>query len=230
MSDWSLPILDLVETRLKKLGMGRNDLARRCGYKNVNKGVRRIEAICCGDFESAPARTILRVLSTALEVSQGVVDVHVRQSANLQERAKRMGAAERDAAWRTSFKPHAYLLGTETRPSSITIFGITGGAESWLTIPLDLSQSPVRYAMQALAFVRKTPVVPFFGATTGFIVNYTPDHAVRFDLDGNPTEFFPRAYSPQKVTLTVGGRKMAAGDFARIVGLVRQDGDVTPAG
>jgi hypothetical protein len=138
--------------------------------------------------------------------------------------------AKRDAAWRASFKPHAFLLGTETRPSSITIFGISGGPEHWLKIPLDLSQPPVTYAVQALAFVRKTPVVPFFGATTGFIVNYTPDHAVRFDLYGNPTEFFPHAYSPVEVTLTIGGRKMAAEDFARIVGLVRKDGDVTPAG
>ena len=30
--------------------------------------------------------------------------------------------------------------------------------------------------------------VPAFGRPTGFIVNYTPDRAVRFDLDGNPGE------------------------------------------
>jgi hypothetical protein len=37
-------------------------------------------------------------------------------------------------------------------------------------------QRPVTFALQAL-FVRKTPVVPFFGPTTGFVVNYTPDQA-----------------------------------------------------
>jgi hypothetical protein len=33
----------------------------------------------------------------------------------------------------------------------------------------------------------------------GFIVNYTPDSAVRFDLDGNPVEHFDRAYIPGQV-------------------------------
>jgi len=61
--------------------------------------------------------------------------------------------------------------------------------------------------MQALAVPRKTPVVHFFGPTTGFIVNYTPDYAVRFDVDGNPIEVLGRAYSPGKVELQIGRRK-----------------------
>jgi hypothetical protein len=76
---------------------------------------------------------------------------------------------------RASFKPAAYLLGSSNRPSQIFIFGLTGGTERWLKIPLDTSQSPVTYTEQALAVVRKTPTVQFFGPTTGFIVNYTPD-------------------------------------------------------
>lgn len=84
------------------------------------------------------------------------------------------------------FKPSPYLLGSENRPSQITIYGVTGGAERWLRIPLGLSKPPVTYAPQAHMIVRNTPVVPFFGATTGFIVNYGPNQAVRFDMDGNP--------------------------------------------
>ena len=126
-------------------------------------------------------------------------------------------------AVRAAFKPHAYLLGTHTRPSSITIFGISGGAKRWLKIPLDLAQPPVTFATQALGFVRQTPVVPFFGPTTGFVINYTPDRAVRFDLEGNPVECLPCAYFPGDVTLTLGNRKMAAEEFARIAGLRRTD-------
>jgi hypothetical protein len=132
-------------------------------------------------------------------------------------------ADRRDAAWRLAFKPHAYLLGTHTRPSSITIFGISGGAKRWLTIPLDLAQPPVTFATQALGFVRQTPVVPFFGPTTGFVVNYTPDRAVCFDLEGNPVECFPRAYSPGEVTLMIGGSQIAGDECARIVGLARKE-------
>ena len=75
-------------------------------------------------------------------------------------------AAEAEAAWRVAFKPHAYLLGTHTRPSQLLFFAITGGAERWLKIPLDLSQPPLSYAALALAVVRRTPVVRYFGATS----------------------------------------------------------------
>jgi hypothetical protein len=215
MSGHRLRIHDLVETRVKQLGIRRSELARRCGFKNVNKGIRRIEGVCCGDLTSRSANLVLQMLPEALEVSRDVVNAAIRETADRIEVAERKAAAERDALWRASFKPHAYLLGTDTRPSSIIFFGITGGAERWLKIPLDLSQPPLSYAVQALAVVRETPVVPFFGATTGFIVNYTPDHAVRFDLQGNPVGFFPRAYCPWQVTLTLGGPKDFGREFRR---------------
>ena len=75
MSDCRLPIFDLVETQCKGLGIRRSELARRCGFRNVNKGLRRIEAVCCGDLESLSAKKILAALSMALEVSQDVIDV-----------------------------------------------------------------------------------------------------------------------------------------------------------
>ena len=135
--------------------------------------------------------------------------------------ARRSGLARGLQAARLSF-------GNERPAFSITFFGITGGAERWLKIPLDLSQPPVSYAAQALAVVRRTPVVQFFGATTGFIVNYTPDHAVRFDLQGNPVETLTRAYRPMEVTLTIGRREMSAERFGQILGTIQKEEDSTP--
>ena len=96
--------------------------------------------------------------------------------------------------------------------------GLAGGAERWLKIPLDLSQPPLSYSVQALAVVRETPVVPFFGVTTGFIVNYTPDHAVRFDCEGRPVEGLTRAYRPGEVTVTLARRPVSAEDFGKALG------------
>ena len=44
---------------------------------------------------------------------------------------------------------------------------ITGGADRWLKISLDLSQPPVTCAVQALDIVRQTPTITFFRPTTG---------------------------------------------------------------
>ena len=95
-------------------------------------------------------------------------------------------------------------------PSQITFYGLTGGPERWLKIPLDLSQPPVTYALQAHDFVAKTPFVPYHGRTTGFIVNYTPDSVVRFDRDGNPVEHVHRAYIPGQVEVFIGKKKLPA--------------------
>jgi hypothetical protein len=220
MSNISSPIHDLVESRLKDLGIRRGELARRCGFKNVSKGLRRIEAMCRGDFDSPCAGMILKALPTALELDRDVVDVVVRETASALDQSIQTAAAERRAASRTSFKPCAYLCGTEARPSSVTVYGLSGGPERWLKISLDYSRPPLTYAAQALAIVRKTPVVHFFGPTTGFIVNYTPDCAVRFDLDGSPIERFPAAHSPDQIELQIGRCKISADRFGRIMGFL----------
>ena len=153
---------------------------------------------------------VLDNLAVALEVDERVVEEAIAATTRIIDEANRLAEEKRDAAWRASFKPHAYLVGSENCPSQITFYGMTGGPERWLKIPLDLSQPPVTYAVQAHEFVAKTPFVPYHGRTTGFIVNYTPDSAVRFDLDGDPVEHFDRAYIPGQVEVFIGKQKLPA--------------------
>ena len=204
------PIHDLIENQQKRLGLRRNELARRCGFKNLDKGLRRIDAVCQGDLDSPGAKMVLDNLAVALEVDKNVVENAIAATTQIIADANRLAEEQRDAAWRASFKPHAYLVGSTNRPSQITFYGITGGPERWLKISLDLSQPPVTYAFQAHEFVAKTPFVPYHGRTTGYVVNYTPDSAVRFDLDGNPVEHFDRAYMPGQVEVFIGKHKLPA--------------------
>ncbi len=204
------PIHGLVEGRREQLGIARSELVRRFGFKNVAKGIRRLDALCDGDLASSSARMILAALPVALGVEAGEVEKAVQATATIIARAKAEEEARQEAASRASFKPSAFLLGTASRPSSITIYGLSGGAERWLKIPLDLSQSPITFARQALTVVRRTPTVPFFGATMGFIINYTPDRAVRFDIGGTPVEDFERAYVPGAVDIFIGKQRLSA--------------------
>jgi hypothetical protein len=209
MTRTDLPLSILIRKRCQDLGLNRSELVRRCGYKNITKGLRRLDQVYVGEFEEAGA--LLARLPDALELPSETVKEGITATT-------RQIAAEADALFRASFKPAAYLLGTSNRPSQIWMFGVTGGAERWLKIPLDTSQSTVTYAAQALAVVRKTPVVQFFGPTTGFIVNYTPDHAVRFDAEGRPVETLARAYRPGEVTLYLGNREIPPGTLGRLLG------------
>jgi hypothetical protein len=212
----SLAIQILINDRCQELGLSRSELVRRCGYRNITKGIRRLDELYEGDLQRTTS--LLSGLAIALELSPDVVQRALNEThQQLEERASRR-ASEAEAAWRAAFEPHGILLGTDTRPSQALIFAITGGAERWLQIPLDHSQPPVTYAEQALAVVRKTPFVHFFGRTTGFIVNYTPDHAVRFDCEGRPVEKLTRAYRLGELDITMGRRPISAAAFGKALG------------
>jgi hypothetical protein len=213
----SLAIQILICGRCRELSLSRSELVRRCGYRNITKGIRRLEELLAGDLQRTTS--LLSGLAIALELSPDVVQRALNATQQqLEERASRT-AMEAEAAWRAAFKPHGILLGTDTRPSQALIFAITGGAERWLKILLDQSQPPVTYAEQALAVVRKTPFVRFFGRTTGFIVNYTPDHAVRFDCEGLPVEKIMRAYRPGELAATLGRHPVSAAAFGKALGI-----------
>jgi hypothetical protein len=216
-----LTIETLITTRCRDLGLGRADIVRRAGLKNVEKGLRRLDGLCAGDLDKATV--LICGLPAALELPADIVATAIRDTEKQLEEAARIAAAEREAAWRASFQPCAYLLGTETRPTQIIFFGISGGSERWLRIPLDLTQPAVTFAAQAHAVARTTQVVPFHGSTVGYIVNYTPDCAVRFDLNGDPVEVLDRAYSPGQVSILIGRRKVSPEMLSGMLGTTPGD-------
>jgi hypothetical protein len=53
--------------------------------------------------------------------------------------------------------------------------------------------------------------VPAFGKPIGFVINYSPDKAVRFDPNGRPVAILDEAVRPgTAVLLRLGGRPIAA--------------------
>ena len=94
------PIHDLIEGQQKRLGLRRNELARRCGFKNVEKGVRRIDGVCHGDLNSPGAKMVLDNLAVALEVDKNVVENAIAATAEIIAEANRFAEAKREAAWR----------------------------------------------------------------------------------------------------------------------------------
>ena len=215
-----LAIVALILERSAALGLSRAHLVRRAGFKNVAKGLRRLDQLCAGELKATVS--LIAGLPAALELPLEVIAGAVRQTEQQIAEAERIAEQEEEAAWRARFQPSAYLLGTETKPSQITFFGITGGAERWMRIPLDLSQPPVTFAAQALTVVRRTPDVMFFGPTTGFIVNFTPDFAVRFDINGIPVEVLDHAHRTEKykVSIAIGGKTIPAEIFGKIAGTI----------
>ena len=58
----------------------------------------------------------------------------------------------------------------------------------------------------------------FFGKALGLIINYSPDAALRCDLDGKPLEVLDKAYRPGEVRLSFGGPPLSSAAVSRVLG------------
>ena len=124
---------------------------------------------------------------------------------------------------RAAFKPHGVIETERTIPSQITICGLTGGAGPRLIISFDVSRGPLTFIQQAIGALPRRHedgrrYVMFFGEALGVIINYSPDHAVRCDLEGNPLELLPKAYRIGEVQLSLGRKRVEPKVMAKILG------------
>jgi len=90
------------------------------------------------------------------------------------------------------------------------------GVEKLLRIDLDPVQGPVSFVQQVLD--RLPERVPAFGKPIGFVINYSPDQAVRFDRNGQPIAILDKAVHPGTAALRLGGRPIPAEALGLIFG------------
>jgi hypothetical protein len=130
--------------------------------------------------------------------------IRVEQTVRELELAEKQEAEARDKIWRENFRPHAIILTERTVPSPIFVAAIIG-VEKLLRIDLDATQGPVSFVKQVLD--RLPEGVPAFGKPIGFVINYSPDKAVKFDPNGRPVAILDEAVRPRTaVLLRLGGR------------------------
>ena len=101
-------------------------------------------------------------------------------------------------------------------PSPIFVAALIG-VEKLLQIDLDATQGPVSFVRHALD--RLPDGVPAFGKPIGFVINYSPDKAVRFDSNGHPIAILDKAVRPgTAVLLRLGGRPIPAEALGLVFG------------
>ena len=208
------PLANLIKSRSSELGLDAESLGARLGYRNPAKAAGRVIALCQGNIFSLKSRSALARLAAALELSDDVIQEATQATeqllAEIDNQAREHEIKARAAAevlWRANFKPHAVIDTKNQWPSQITMCGMTGGSERWLVIRLDASQQPVSFIQQVQQQLPSklrtsddgSKFVVFYGKALGFFINYSPDHAVRYNLEGEPLDVLSQAYRPGQV-------------------------------
>jgi hypothetical protein len=109
-----LAIAALIRSRMAELGLSRGEFVKRLGFKNIAKGIRRIDVLCDGDLEGT--KHFLDVLPQALETSAETVKLALDQTVREIELAEKQEAEARDRIWRENFCPHAIIRADRAEP------------------------------------------------------------------------------------------------------------------
>lgn len=173
---------ELLSRRMADLKQGEQALFEALGIRKAGKGRALLERI--GRDEMKGMLHHRRDLAAALDVPVEEIDAAIEVS--------RTRCSRRfDDAWRASFRPHAVLTTTRQIPQPIFVAALTGAEKKLYIEPPDHLPEPGWPAHVAAQLPRG---LPGFGGVTGFVINYTPDRAVRFDRAGNPVEELDSAY------------------------------------
>ena len=164
-----LAIGSLIIDRLRMLDLSRPDLVRRASYKNIAKGLRRVDELLAGDLDKT--KDLIRALPAALEVPTEVVEHAIEETRRRMAEAQEASRQAREAAWRAAFRPHAIILTERTVPQPIFVAAIIG-VERLLRIDFDLALPPLSYVKQALAGIRRK--LSEFRSETGRIPEALP--------------------------------------------------------
>jgi len=185
------PFARLIESRLADLQLTKAQLIARLGYRNIAKGLSRLDQVCRGEFNKADF--LLSGLARGLDLEPSQIEE--ARLATLQERRQR--AEEEEAR---SFRPYAIFLTEHRVPTQIVIAGLIG-ADRQRYVYFDDDAAPETFKDAVLAAMPSA--IPAFGRVLGFIINYRIDHAVEYDTGGSIVAAFDRRRSVGHIKLSL---------------------------
>jgi hypothetical protein len=154
---FDLPIGLLITTRRREFGITTAEIARRVGYRNIGKGVRRINELCQGDFRAAQfiVAGLPRALKLpeddvrrAIQATEDELDARERARLEAEERIYRRRFAPTEAAARAAPYCHAKLANVE----------LTAAVQVEQPIDFSMLDAEERQQLRAMLERRRGPV------------------------------------------------------------------------
>jgi uncharacterized protein with beta-barrel porin domain len=171
----------LLRERMAALALSRGDIGQRLSPSNRSKALRRLDAFTATG--ECPEDSLCERLANALNLSTTDIVTAAQATCDAIK-------AQAEADYRAHFTPHAVWTTARKTPSSAAMAGlINAPARLVLTFPPDLSSD----ALVAYCQDHAPAGIPLYGPVTGFIINDTPDHARRYNLEGQRLETLPSA-------------------------------------
>lgn len=175
------PLAKLIRDRLNALELTKHELVRRLGYRNLGKGLSRLQQIYAGDFTRADY--FLTSLTQALQLDPSSVE-------NAQAETERIARVSLSRQREYQFKPHAVFLTEHRIPQQIVMAALIG-ADRKRYAYFDFLTDPRKF--KSIVLNQIPAAIPLFGDVNGFVINFSPRYAIRYDLKGLQVEVLNKA-------------------------------------
>jgi hypothetical protein len=210
----------VIDEQLAARGWRKGHLVAAMGYKNLSRGVKRLEACLRGE-DAAPE--VLRRLGAALEIAPARWEAILRATRTEREAAARADAARIEAARRAAFRPYVYVQTSETRPQSLTAAAVIGPRLKQIALDDDtLALPPARRLVRVAELVREHYRVNLgrcllFGVITGYLFRSGYEETIAFATDGTLLATRPGWHADEGIaSLTLKGLPVPEGLFAGV--------------
>jgi hypothetical protein len=192
------PIAQFISNLMDEYGFSRVDFIQALGYRDVERGLWRLSLWM--DRGQGYDRILKQIAVTYPNHADRLQTALMNTAA--------VKTAEADAAFleyckseESTFVPFIHADGETTRPSSICIFGVSGGHRRWTTIEIPKAILHLSLAEQLAALpdlmaeYRRlyNGACPFFGKLVGFKFVRLVDH-FQFDKEGQFIEHIDKPY------------------------------------
>ena len=178
----------LVERRMEELGLSRRDVLDRLPFRNRSKAAQRFDQWRRG---AGNLPHLTEAMAEMLECPPATLAEAARISRAHAHAAELNVDPTFELHHRATFKPHVTWRTERSRPTSVAMAALAGGAiKRGGDLPTDLA--PEQWSRHAL---EKMPLnVLFFGAVIGFAIHETPDRTIEYDRTGAIVQTRDRAF------------------------------------
>ncbi len=198
------PITIVLRRLLEEAGLDRDGLILALGYRNLQRGRRRLDAWM---DQGEGYERIIKQIAAAYPGHADALHSAVAAMPEIKKAEWDVAFLERCKAEEGTFRPYVHADAESTRPSSICMYGLTGGRWNYIEIPQATLDSPIEEQLAELPALmlayrqRHNGFCPFFGKLTGFKFVRLLDY-YQFDAEGRFLEHVGKPF--RRGTCSVG--------------------------
>jgi hypothetical protein len=189
MEDGMNPLQTLVSETMAAKGLRKSQIVSLLGFKNITKGIRRLDAFAADGVDSPG---MLDRLPSALGIPAAKVHAAHEQMLDqmrIEAEAQRSAHLER---LRIEFRPHVRVKTERAVPSPLFIVAMTGGPDRWLRIslPEEVTALPEHNQIEQVAEIIRQHHAEHkgwagpFGSINGYYYRTEFEKALEFTTSG----------------------------------------------